>query len=525
MRIFYGFALALLFGALTMPLLHAADADATAPACMLATQQARVMYSSRDGKKHAAADALLDEVIRRDAACDEAAFLRVRRSVRTGDFKTAEKLLSRLWRKHADRPDIAIALATVYLRQNKRSWALRTLNAMTTDGLSGALKAQRNWLLALVSWGMDDCPAALQYIAEIGDDYRPMFAELPLVQSRCELKGGDPQAALTSIETARLEQNIAPAVKPALDGVWYRAFAATLKDPWLRLGLRMSGGWDSNPIAEPDQIDLVSGTPGSGYLSFLATASTLLKFSARAQPGARLAAGYTYYFDEDAEAFSRLTLDAQPFVRLRFRSDFANRDVIFKYRGTLTTMNGGPLVEEDDFYVYSESHGGEASILFDEPDFGQTRFAFGVSRRLYHHNARNATEGEGSVTQSLFFMDNRLRLYAGLQVLFSSAYREYYDRWGAGLSFSASALLPWRMQLVSGVRLSYRDYYNSDTSPTWEDLRKDWLVNVNASLLRPVIGDLLAGVEGTFLVSASTVEAFSFIRWQVAAVVSWSYSL
>ena len=525
MRVFYGFALALLFGALTTPLLHAADADAAAPACMLATQQARALYSSRDVKRHAAADALLDGVIQRDAACDDAAFLRVRHSIRAGDFKTAEKLLSRLWRRHPDRPDIAIALATVYLRQDKRSWALRTLNAITADGLSDDLKAQRSWLLALVSWGMDDCPAALQYIGEIDGNYRSRFAELPLVQSRCELKGGDPQAALTGIEEARIMQEIDPGVKKALDRVWDRAFAATLKDPWLRLGLRMSGGWDSNPIAEPDQIDLVSGAPGSGYLSFLATASTLLKFSARLQPGARLAAGYTYYFDEDAEAFSRLTLDAQPFLRLRFRSDFANRDVILKYRGSLTTMNGGPLVEEDDFYVYSESHGGEASILFDENDFGQTRFAFGIARRLYHHNARNATEGEGSVTQSLFFLDNRLRLYVGLQVLFTSAYREYYDRWGAGLSVSASALLPWRLQLISGVRLNYRDYYRSDTSPTWKDLRKDWLVNVNASLLRPVVDDLLVGAEGIFMVSTSTVDAFSYIRWQVAAVVSWSYSL
>ena|GEM_PF-5977760 len=500
-------------------------AEAPVPGCMLAVQQAHSLYASGKADNVARADALLDAVLGRDRGCEDAAYLKIRRRIMRGDFKGAERPLSRLWRKHKDRPDIGISLATVYLRQDKRSWALRTLKAIKPDALSSALMAQRNWLLALVSYRMEDCPAALEYIATVPVASRHLFSELPLVQARCELRAGDALKALTSIETARIEQGIAPAVKPAVDRLWKRAFAATLTDPWFKLGLRMSGGYDSNPVSEPDQIDLVKGTPASGNLSVRASLATLLKFSPRIQPGLQLSAGYTHYFDEDAEAFSRMSLDAQPFVRLRFRSGFANRDVVFRYKGSLSTMNGGALVEEEDFYVYSESHGGEGSITFDEAGFGATRFTFGVSRKLYHHNARNATEGEGSITQSVFFMDNRLRLYVSAQVLFSSAYREYYDRWGAGLSASVSALLPWRLQLVGGARMSYRDYYNSETSPTWKDMRSDWLVGVNASLMRPLWGDLLAGVESNLMVSRSSVDAFTYLRWQVAAVLSWSYSL
>ena len=521
----YLFALVLALSALLAGPGMAADA---APPCLLALDEVDAILGEAGPDAGTRAMDICQAAFGRDPTCVSALNKLTLLAMEARDWPRAQEALETLTQIRPGDAEVSLALAAAYLEQDKDAWAVRTLQPLTDrNDLSPEQNRRVSLLLATLAYRMDDCASSREHLDRMVQDAETRSLH-SAVEAVCAQKQGRHRQAMAAAEDVRSQGGVPAVLAPQVEEAFDRAFRDSLEDPWLSVALKIGGGYDSNPVLEPEDINVVSGSPGAGFLELSGDVSGSLKFSSRHLPGARASISRLWNFDQQADDYNRLAFSFNPFYRYRFRSLGTLHNISVGYRLSLSTLDGGPLVEimeDEGFYVYHEAHGGQFDYWVEEGDWGVTRVSLNAGYSLYHHMARNGLDLGVSLSQTIMLYDQKFKLRGSLSAGLNDADRQDYDAGRVGVFVGVSALLPYQFQLMAWVRVNHKDYFRSADSPSWATRRKDDYSSVSLSVSRPVWRELAVGIDCLAAFSRSTVKSFTYDRYQVSGFVAWSYSL
>ncbi len=450
------------------------------------------------------------------------------------NWKKAELVFRKLRKQYPDEPEILLSLAAVYLHQNKLSWAIRTLQQGTASNVfSGNQQNWANWLLALASFQMDDCVSALSYLAVLPKTFAAQLIEYPYVKSYCLMNQGRYEQAMRTVESA-------PFKSDKLLKVHERSFLRSLNQRnQLNLALSLQSGYDSNALMEPDVQNIYASGVGSSFLAFDAgiNGNHDVPFGGRLFDKWMILYGGSVrrmqYFDDDALQFSSMNFSGQLSSKYNFRANGNTSWVGLGYVGSVTTLDGGPLLESDSFYVFSESHAVYGRYGIKEYEFGETVLDVSFKSKFYHYGPRSGYYIDARLMQKIFLMSGKLKLYFAPRgfVYRTVGYKENirtdaaYDHYGVGAFTGLSALLPWKIQGICSVSFRFHDYYSSNENSRWHTHRRDYITSANVSLLRAIPWGFALGAGVSLYSSVSSVHTFNYTKWLVFAMLQWRYSL
>ncbi len=336
-------------------------------------------------------------------------------------------------------------------------------------------------------------------------------------------RNSDPSEALGLVDTARQHVGETPAddgAEALLAGMQRALYERLSPDPASYASLRIGAGYDTNPIYDPfaplsgDPAEAGGETstgPGAAYATLsLAAEGTPIRRGPHALGADLFLTRTTYVRDDRADDFD--TLRAGTVVRYRLTMARAARrhDLLFRYLFNTTTFDGGPLVEEETFYVFSESHTAVA------------RWTLSPSEAVHVYlEARYGWEGFRDIRRvgptagldlgvNRFLAGGRVKLYLMASLVAKDGWVDAYDYRGptgfAGCSWRA----PWRIDVAGTARYAHRSYFRSTGYEPWGMERIDDVVSSALSISRRMGARWRLEMDTRYVWHHATVEAFDY---------------
>ncbi len=495
--------------------------SAWADACLYEAARGRLLESrgeieaAREAYKHAAS-----------GACLEAHLALARMAVQSGDWKSAEKSLRKALRIRPGDPTLSMRLAECYLAQKKHAWALRTLKGIRPDAIAAKDAPRREYLLGLTALEMDDPKTALEVFERIPKARRTDFPRLDYHRARALSASGRGLDARGAVELFLDDDSRDRRFDPAAQALFESTYADRKPDPPAALSLAASLRYDSNAVQDPSDEKLRTGKdPDSMALGLSAGLSVNPLRRPRHTLGADLTAGTIQYLYGPAMALSWLGGSVTPRYRTRFRTLGRDQEVSMGYSGQVGLLMGGERAEEDHPYVHNESHLGFFRWQLATPDFGDTFLRLGGGRKLYHYFVRDVWTATGTLGQSFFFLNQRLKLFLEAQGRFESARKKDYDRYRVGGFVGLSSLLPERISFTILDRYEYIDHFHSGTDGRWGAARSDHLNTLALSLSRSFLKDSLTpALFYQFTANVSSLDLFHYFRHVAGLSLTWRHA-
>jgi len=484
---------------------------------------ARGLWLASQGRNDEA-EAAYAQAVKEDSRCAEAYLRMAEIELERGEEYEAETMLSNAARLLPDDHRAALRLAEIYVAGNKPVWALRTLNRIFDKIADESEMARWNYLMALAALQMDDGAGALKYMDAMPrrerKNYRRYYFYRGVALSKQNmqmearsafnryLNSGDDDAAFRKQAEERIDLTYMKGGRP----------------PIFAFKLALITQYDSNVVQEPEDVSLTSDNPGA-FAEVLALDMSLnVLRMPRHLLGADMRVLRSFYFSETADDFNLTHVGAEPRYRYLFSGAGFDQQIEAAYSFRLGMLDGGPLVEKDDFYVYSESHAGRFGWRMSEIDFGETYADYQFGGNFYHHLARNALAHRLRIGQSFFFLNNRLKAFAELLARFEDAERGDYDRWGINPFAGVTALLPYDINIQGWVQYEHTDHYDSDSSTVWNKRRRDDEIGAGAGISRSFLGWMEIGLDYNYTRNLSTVELYDYQRHLVSLRLAGFYA-
>ena len=491
-----------------------------AQTCAYWSEQGAYLEHSNDTT---AAVEAYETALKADPSCLNARLSLARMYASRGEWKAAEKQLYRATRLAPERLDISFRLSEAFLAQKKNTWALRTLKKLSPS--SPADRNRWNYLMGLVSMELGDPKTALTHFRAIPKKSSKSLPLLDFYKGQAFLFTGETGEARNAFTRFLDDPASDPRFHEAARQLLERTYGDDAADPWLDLRITLGLQYDSNVVQQPDDQPLDGGkSPGSPAV----TAGASLAFSPLRTPrhlaGVDLSFNRSTYFTDPANDFSSTSGTWSARYRHRFHGFGRDQEAYAGYTGALSLLDGGAKADEDSLYLYSETHSGWVKWLIKEDDFGETTVRGGFGRNLYRLLGRNNWSGNGSLGQSFFFLDQKLKLFLEMTGRFEDARRADYDRWSLGPFGGLSASIPGGILLNFWSRYEYIDHFHSDESVSWGQKREDHRISGGAGAAYPFLDDFEVGLNYSLVTNLSSVSFYDYSRHTVSLLFSWRQS-
>ncbi len=368
------------------------------------------------------------------------------------DLESAEELLRSAQAIAPHDPEGRLALARVMAARGNMMWAFRALQALEREGHDVSFELG----YCLHELDMHEQAAAALAQSAMKEDEDSHMAALYAAVSLEELDRFD-EAETMAERASRAEH--APNVVAAASSLQqalrrYSGFERVILSGFATV----AGGYDSNPIMAPDEAPTYADGARLWLVAGLWSEPVGGSFFTL---GARLSASRDQSFDIQARPFDYTAATARIYSIFRYNFGVPN-EVRLSYRYAIGLLDGGPGVEENQLYAYSESHVGALSYSLALSDIFTTRLRVETGWNIYHNRARTGVPLRLAVGQSTFLLSGRLKIYgeAGVQKLWARSPK--YERSAALVNAAISYLTGW-WDLELMVAWSYQWSFYTDS--------------------------------------------------------------
>ncbi len=451
------------------------------------------------------------------AACLRGAAL----AIEAEDLITAQEYLQAALEVAPEDRDIHLSLARVMAANGNYMWAIRELRALEQQGEEVAFE------LGFCLHQLEQHEQAAERLvdAAANDDDEAGISALYAAASL---------ETLGRLEEARIMAELASDAEE--DPTVVEAGRA------LRDALRRSAGqprvpitgfatlstlYDSNPVMSPDEPP--SGTDGFRLRFQLGLLGEPLGGSWWAI-GARLTGSRDQSFTELVRPYDFTSVRAGAHVRFNYEIGIPNEFRI-AYRYGIGMLDGGQGVEEDDFYVYNESHMGIFTYsVLPSPNF-VTRLRLETGWVGFHRLARSGVPLKVVLGQSAFLFDGTLKLYfeAGITAAWTEG--EQYDRRGITMSLAAAYLTPlWDLEVILNWMYRWSHYpYSTGVGISFDYTRpnlrrRDSVTTLMLEVGRNFLDDhLRVGVRYRVSDNDSSIGAYDYLRHVVSLDITGGF--
>jgi Flp pilus assembly protein TadD len=465
----------------------------------------------------------LGKALELDPDNERARLILVRALTASGDHAGAMEQIDALLEIHPDDPGLLREQGYVMILQEDLLWAMQSLKqsveANPDDGLA---QLYLGYVLLL----LDSPEDAVEPLGEAaGDEDEPSSTALYL-EAVALSRAGDASGAWEAVESA-LEMGL-------VSDPWNEAAQAlrsTLKRelvPFRLFDMSLSTGlyWDSNvPLFTEDlaEVMLAGGTEKSSF--GLALAGSMMLRPLRGRHWSLGAGGSIYQrfnFEKDVDDFNTTLYGGVVELVRRWDAPSPLRRITLRYLHSLVCLWGGPLVDFDRYYRFSESYGGEAGAEFVQGSWGATRIRMLWRYALFTDYGRDSMGFSASVNQTFFMWDRRLKLAIEAGVRVEHARNLAWDVITPRVFAGLSVLLPWELQLLAAFAYEHEDHYHSGSETRWGKHRVDDVLVYSAGLSRTFLDQLTIGASFAYTDNRSTlVLAYDYDRAIVALNIGW----
>lgn len=450
----------------------------------------------------------------------EACLRLVSAALDAGDDERAEEYLHMAREAAPEDGEIRLALARTMARLGNYMWAIRELQALQQEGHDVDFELgycmfqleQHEQAAELLMRASDSGPArgvSALYAASALERLE-QGEEAARLARRAADSGDDPEVARAGVELLRALRGgmVAERVPFAIDGV-------------------VSLSYDSNPVLGPDDAPSNAGGPRLGFQLGLLT-EPLGGDSWRL--GGRIFFARDQSFTEQARSFDLTSAQGALFGRFFFGLDHP-QEIRVDYQYGLNVLDGGPAVEEDDIYLFNESHSGTLAYSIRAGALSVTRLRVRSGWSAYHNRARSHVPLEAAVGESLFFLDNALKVYIEAGLRAGWARSPQYDLLGPTALVAGAYMTPlWDLELLVSYSYRWTAYPDSTgvayafdyTSPNLrrEDSQHNLTVELGRSFLER---HLRIGVRYHLMDSASTIDVYDYTRHVAEIFIGGGY--
>jgi tetratricopeptide (TPR) repeat protein len=275
--------------------------------------------------------------------------------------------------------------------------------------------------------------------------------------------------------------------------------------------------YDSNIPAAPDDPALYEGKHGGArVVEYLSAELRLLR-----RPGwLGLVEGSTYQAQYPDDAFDGFRLSTYSLGALLQRdTTLVTLPLVLSARyGYTWVFQGGDQ--------YSGSHAVTASVQLDEARWIATNVYYRYTRDDFEDegfdaaiSSRDADNHAVGVAQILYFADRRGQVRIGYEYQKNLASGLNFDLDGHRVTLSASAPLPWAIQLDGAAEYAH-EWYPSFQGPVQ---RKTDRWGFRASLARWFYQGFLVRLTGAWTTEQSSYDVLEYDRWVVGMSLSYAY--
>ncbi|MBW2262450.1 MAG: tetratricopeptide repeat protein [Deltaproteobacteria bacterium] len=465
----------------------------------------------------------LDNALELDPENERAQLILVRARVSLGDLEGALEQIDALLAAHPDDPGLLREQGYVMILQDDLLWAMQALKqAVKTDPDDGLAQLYLGHVLLLLD-SPDDAVEPLG--AAAGDADEPSSTALYL-EAVALSRAGNNVDAWEAVESA-IEMGL-------VSDPWSEAahsLRSTLKQelvPFRIFDMSLSTGlfWDSNvPLFTEDlaEVMLADGTEQSSF--GLALAGSLMLRPLRGRHWSLGAGGSIYQrfnFEKDVDDFNTTLYGGVVELVRSWDAPSPLRRVILRYLHSLVCLWGGPLVDFDRYYRFSESYGGDASAEFTEGSWGATRVRLMWRYALFTDYGRDNMGFSASVNQTFFMLDRRLKLALEAGIRVEHAQNLAWDVITPRVFVGLSVLLPWELQLLAAFTYEHEDHFHSGPETRWAMRRVDDVLVYSAGLSRTFLGQLTVGAGFSYTDNRSTLLLnYDYDRAVVSLNIGW----
>lgn len=498
----------------------ASPALAADPASELECAHGEALLSQGDA--HGAIDHL-EQALELDPENERAQLMLVRARSATGQTEVALAQIEALLEMHPGDPALLREQAYVMILQEDLMWAMQALaEAVEKDPGDSLAQLYLGYVLLM----LETPEEAIEPLEKASHEGGATEGTASYLEAVAHARSGDAQSAYDAVESALEMGLISDPYAEAAHSLRSSLKRELVPFKMFDLGLGTSLYWDSNvPLFTKDIAELMH-TQGTEKDSFgLSLAGSLMFRPLRGRHWALGAGGSIYQsfnFAKDVDDFNTSLYAWQvEFVRIWDRPS-PLRLFRARYLHSLVCLWGGPLVDFERYYRFSESYGGDLSAEFVQGEWGATRVRMLWRYGVYTDYGRDNMGFSASLNQTFFLWQRRLKiaLEAGIKVEHAKnlAWDLVAPRAFAGLSL----LLPWKLQIVAGFGYEHEDHMNSGPSTRWGRHRVDDVLTWSASISRTFLGQLTVGAGFAYIDNRSTLRlAYDYDRAVVTLNLSW----
>lgn len=443
-----------------------------------------------------------------EAGSDQACLRLASAALADGEVEVAEEWLRLAREVAADDLDVRLALARIMALRGNDLWATRELQALEGEGRE--VSFELGYLLHELDQHEQAAERLVQAAEQPGGEMAALYAA-----SSLERLGRDEDA----LEMARRASRAADPEVAEPGEVLSRSLEGELsaaRRTLYALSGTVSVGYDSNPVLGPDDLPSHAGGARLGFRGHFLTEPLGGPSWAL---GGRIDVARDQSFDEAARAFDLTALRGQLQGRFAFGERLEQRLQV-AYRYGIALLDGGQGVEEEELYVYNESHQGAVDYTLGLTDRLALRLRAVSGWMAFHNRARSGVPLRAGVGLSLFLLEGRVKLFfeGGMAAAWTRSPR--YQRLGPTASIAGSALTPWwDLEVVVSWAFTYSPYPDSVgvayafdyTRP--EVARRDVLSSVSVELGRRFLdGHLRVALRYRFFDASSTIADYDYSR-------------
>jgi Tfp pilus assembly protein PilF len=292
------------------------------------------------------------------------------------------------------------------------------------------------------------------------------------------------------------------------------------------MGLATGLAWDSNvPLFTKDIAELMQdeGTERSAFGLTLAGS-----FMLRPLRGRHWALGgggsilQSFYFSKDVDDFNTTLYGGNVELVRTWDEPMPLRTFRVRYLQSLVCLWGGPLVDFDRYYRFTNSYGGDVSTEFEEGGWGATRVRMLWRYAMFTDYGRDNMGFVASVNQTFLLWERRLKLAVEVGLKVEHAKNLAWDQIGPRVFAGLSLLGPWELQFVAAFSYEHEDHMNSGPRTRWNRHRVDDTLVYSAAVSRTFLDQLTLDASFSYVDNRSTLLlAYDYDRAVVSLNLSW----
>jgi len=437
-------------------------------------------------------------------------------NVGAGDLGAAEKDLRRLLKL---RPDDAAArrdLGIVRLARDKLMWATRDLAAAVEAAPEDARAQYALGLALLRGESFVEASAVLERAGSLAPELEP---RIEYYRGLAAYREGDLESARKRFALVAGRPGAYGEVAEAFLDAVYREQGG---QPLLSVHGAIGGQYDSNPVLDPEGSSVALGHHAAAITFRGGLALSPLP------PGRHRLTGsadvtLTRYGDRSADDFDYTGLNGTVEYAYGFDIGSLANAVEAAYLWRLALLGGGPRAEENELYVFSESHAGRIGWRLAPGDWGVTRLTYELRGSYFAHLGRDSLGHHLALSQSVFLFERQLKLYLRFLARIDDAKAPGYDQWSVGPFLGISARPLWDVDLVAWV--AYTHEVHPDSMEYWKSTehRVDDAVRISFSLSRTFNDLFRLSLSWTHTEHPSTMAQFEYQRDVVQFSGGFSY--